>query len=189
MFVSVAVHDGWVLESSETSGKGGSNNNGATTIFIGDNNTKKQYRAILSFSTGSLPNDAIITKATLKIKQQGIVGGLSNQITAFQGFIADIKKGFFGNSPNLENLDFQATAGMNCGPLTPTLTSGVYNLNLTCAKNLINKLDTNRGLTQIRLRFKLDDNNNSTTNYLSIYSGDTINVADRPQLVITYNLP
>lgn len=188
IFVSVAIHDGWTLESSETSAKGGSMDSASSTFFVGDNNTKQQYRGILSFSTGALPDNAVITKVTLKLKQQSIVGGLSNQVSAFQGFIADIKKGFLGTSQSLEIADFHSVANINCGPLTPTPINNVYNLNLTCAKNLINKLSSNRGLTQIRLRFKLDDNNDAIANYLSLYSGNAA-AADRPQLVVTYYIP
>ncbi|MBI5932062.1 MAG: hypothetical protein HY867_00025 [Chloroflexi bacterium] len=53
---------------------------------------------------------------------------------------------------------------------------------------LINKLATGSGLTQIRLRFKLDDNNNAVANYLSLYSGNA-GAASRPQLVIGYTVP
>ncbi|MBI3153480.1 MAG: hypothetical protein HYZ21_15210, partial [Chloroflexi bacterium] len=47
---------------------------------------------------------------------------------------------------------------------------------------------TNGGLTQIRLRFKLDDNNNAIANYLSLFSGNAP-LASRPQLIIEYHLP
>jgi len=60
--------------------------------------------------------------------------------------------------------------------------------NLINVKGYIKKLSTNNGLTQIRLRFKLDDNNNAIANYLNLLSGNAT-VANRPQLVITYSLP
>ena len=41
---------------------------------------------------------------------------------------------------------------------------------------------------RIRLRFKLDDNNNTVANYLSLYSGNAP-AASRPQLIIEYYLP
>ena len=47
---------------------------------------------------------------------------------------------------------------------------------------------TGSGLTQIRLRFKLDDNNDAINNYLSLYSGNAP-LAYRPQLVIEYYVP
>jgi len=156
-----------VLESSETSSVGGAINSIATTFRLGDDATKKQYRGILSFSTGaSLPDNAVITGVTLKIKQQAIGGG--NPVSAFGGFVVDIKNGFFGTAATLQTDDFQAAASKSYGPFNTALVGGWYNINLTSAKPYINKLAANSGLTQIRLRFKLDDNNNAIANYLSL---------------------
>jgi hypothetical protein len=65
------------------------------------------------------------------------------------------------------------------------LIGGWYSLDLTGAGSSVNKLAASSGLTQIRLRFKLDDNNNALANYLSLFSGNA-SAAERPQLVITY---
>jgi hypothetical protein len=43
-------------------------------------------------------------------------------------------------------------------------------------------------VTQIRLSFKLDDNNNTIANYLKLYSGNAP-AASRPQLIIEYYVP
>jgi hypothetical protein len=187
IFNSIAAQDGWILESSETSGVGGAINSSATTFNLGDDAAKKQYRGILSFSTGSLPDTAVITGVTLRIKQQAIVGG-GNPVTMFQGFMFDIKNGLFGAAPTLQTGDFQAAAGRSYGPSAPAPVGGWYSFNLTNAGRFVNKLATSSGLTQIRLRFKLDDNNNTIANYLSLYSGNA-SAADRPQLVITYTMP
>lgn len=185
-FKSTGAQDGWVLESTEASGMGNAKNNTATTFRLGDDAAKKQYRGILSFNTASLPDNAVIVKITLKLKQQGIVGG-GNPVNAFQGILVDIKKGMFGTSA-LQPADFQTAAQKTYGPSKPVLTNGWYNINLTNGKAYINKLATNGGLTQIRLRFKLDDNNNAIANYLSLFSGNAP-LASRPQLIIEYNLP
>jgi Leucine-rich repeat (LRR) protein len=185
---SIAAQDGWVLESSETSNAGGSINSSATTFYLGDSAKKQQYRGILSFNTGSLPDSAVITGVTLKVKQQTIVGG-GNPVTVFGGFMFDVKKGFFGTASTLQSGDFQAATNASYGPSAPAPVGGWYSFNLTGAKAYINKLTTGSGLTQIRLRFKRDDNNNAVANYLSLYSGNTTTVAYRPQLVITYYVP
>jgi CSLREA domain-containing protein len=186
-FKSSGSQDGWILESSETSGHGGSMSASATTLRLGDNAAKKQYRSILSFSTGaSLPDTAIITKVTLKVRKQGIIGG-GNPITTFQGFMVDIKKGYFGTTA-LQTADFQTAGSKTYGPFKPALSSGWYSIDLTSGKNYINKLSSYSGLTQIRLRFKLDDNNNTTANYLSLYSGNA-GTSYRPQLIIEYYIP
>jgi hypothetical protein len=186
-FNSIATQDGWILESSETSGKGGSISATASTLRIGDNAAKKQYRSILSFSTGaSLPDNAVITKVTLKVRKQGIIGG-GNPITTFQGFMVDIKKGYFGTSA-LQTADFQTAASKTYGPFRPALSGGWYSIDLTSGKAFINKLASSGGLTQIRLRFKLDDNNNTIANYLSLYSGNA-GSSYRPQLIVEYYVP
>jgi hypothetical protein len=185
-FRSAGAQDGWILESSETSNKGGTLNSTATTFRLGDDAAKKQYRAILSFKTANLPDNAVITKVTLKVKRQGVMGG-GDPVNAFQGFMADVKKGTFGTSA-LQAADFQTAANKTVGPVKPTPNGGWYTLNLAGAKAFINKLASNGGLTQIRLRFKLDDNNNAVANYLSLFSGNAP-LASRPQLIVEYYVP
>ncbi|MGC1378225.1 MAG: DNRLRE domain-containing protein [Anaerolineales bacterium] len=186
-FTSAGAQDGWVLESSETSNVGGAMNSSATVLIVGDDAGNKQYRSILSFNTASLPDNAVITGVTLKVRQQAIVGG-GNPVAMFQGFMFDIKTGFLGAAATLQPGDFQAAASQTYGPSAPAPVGGWYSFNLTNAKLFINKLATASGLTQIRLRFKLDDNNNAIANYLSLYSGNAP-AGNQPQLVITYHLP
>ncbi|MEW5828996.1 MAG: choice-of-anchor Q domain-containing protein [Chloroflexota bacterium] len=183
---STGSQDGWTLESGEKTNKGGLINAATTTLRLGDNAQKKQYRSILSFSTKGLPDKAVITKVTLKVRRQGASGG-GNPVNLFQGFMVDIKKGLFGTSA-LQAADFQAQADKSVGPFTPALVNGWYTLNLTSAKAYVNKLATSGGLTQIRLRFKLDDNNDAVANILSLYSGNAA-AASRPQLIIEYYVP
>jgi hypothetical protein len=185
-FTSIALQDGWLLESGEKTNKGGTLNKTAATFFLGDNAQKQQYRSILSFSTKGLPDNAVITKVTLKVKKQGIVGG-GNPINTFKGILMDVKKGFFGSSAALLVNDFQAKAS-SYGPFKPALKSGWYTIDLTPASSYINTLATKGGVTQMRLRFKLDDNNNRIANYLSLYSGNAP-AASRPQLIIEYYVP
>jgi hypothetical protein len=185
-FMSVGANDGWILESSETSGVGGILNNAAPTFNLGDDKLKKQYRGILSFNISSLPDNAVITKVTLKVKKSAVIGG-GNPVTLFQGFMVDIKKGVFGTT-TLQASDFQATASKTYGPFKPALVGGWYSIDLTSGKGYINKLSTASGLTQIRLRFKLDDNNNAVANYLSLFSGNAP-AESRPQLIIEYYIP
>ena len=63
----------------------------------------------------------------------------------------------------------------------------LYTITLpSAAYPYINRLATNGGLTQLRLRFKLDDNNNAIANFISFFSGDAAS-ANRPVLTITYH--
>lgn len=185
---SIPAQDGWMLETGETSGMGGSVNNTGSVFSLGDNAAKKQYRGLLSFNTSLIPDNATITTVTLKLRKQGVFGG-GDPIAMFKGLMVDVKNGFFGTANTLEAFDFQAVGSGTYGPFHPTLMSSTYNINLINAKTRINKLTTNKGLTQFRLRFKLDDNNNIIANGLGLYSGNAINAADRPKLVISYSVP
>jgi hypothetical protein len=184
---SIGAKDGWGLESSETSAVGGTLNGDSPTFRLGDNEARKQYRGILSFDSGpALPDTAVITKVTLMVKQQSVVGG-GNPVNFFQGFVVDIRKGAFGTSA-LQVSDFQANANKSYGPTKLSAVGGWYSFNLTSAKPYINKLATGGGLTQIRLRFNLDDNNNAVANFLSLFSGNA-GMASRPQLIVEYYVP
>ncbi|MBI5933760.1 MAG: NHL repeat-containing protein [Chloroflexi bacterium] len=186
-FISTEAQDGWVLESGENTNLGATKDSAAATFRLGDNAAKKQYRGVLSFASGSaLPDTAVITKVTLKVKKQAVTGE-GDPVTAFQGFMVDIRKGVFGTSA-LQVSDFQAAANKSYGPFTPTLAAGWYSINLTSAKAYVNKLTTGGGLTQIRLRFQLDDDGNSAANFISIFSGNA-GAASRPQLIVEYYVP
>jgi hypothetical protein len=184
---SQAAQDGWMLESGEGTTKGGRRNNNATILSLGDDAQKKQYRSILSFTTKDLPDNAIIARVTLKVQRQGVLGD-GEPVNIFKGVMIDIRKGFFGSAAGLQASDFQSNADKSYGPFKPALSGGWYSINLTPAKAYINKLAANGGVTQVRLRFKLDDNNNKEANVLSLYSGDAPQ-ASRPQLIIEYYVP
>lgn len=187
---STGAQDGWILESTENSNTGGTMSATAGTLSLGDNAQKKQYRSIFSFVTSSLPDNAIITKVTLKLKHASVLPAGTNPINLMQGIVIDLRKGYFGNAAALQLTDFNATANKTVGPFKPALTAGWYTINLNNTTfAFINKLATNGGLTQIRLRFKLDDNNNAIANILSLVSGNNAAATNRPTLIIEYYVP
>lgn len=182
IYRSQGGNDGWVLESSETSGTGGAMDSAAATLNVGDDSANRQYRTVLSFNTAKLPDTAAITKVTLKVKKQSMTGG-GNPINTLGGFMVDVKKGNFGKAA-LQLTDFNAKSSKTLGAFKPALKSGWYTLNLSVASAQINKT----GNTQISLRFKLDDDNNAAANFLSLHSGNA-GTASRPQLIIEYYVP
>ncbi len=181
---SIATSDGWVLETGENTSKGGTVNTTSSTFYVGDNAANQQYRAVISFNTASLPDTAIITSATLKLKKQGQGG--ANPFTTHGNLLVDIRKPYFGTGVGLLAADFQAAvtkAAVATFGLVPV--SGWYSATL----NNIGAPYINRaGTTQFRLRFTLDDNNDKGADYTTFYSGNAP-VASRPQLVIRYYVP
>ncbi len=186
-YYSAGDLDGWILESGETTNAGGTKNALDTTLRLGDNGARKQFKSILSFNTSSLPDNAVLGSVTLKLKRQGITGG-GNPVSMLQGFKVDTKTGTFDASA-LELSDFAAVASKSSGPFVIAPVSGWYNINLSGAKGYVNKLADSNGLTQMRLYFKLDDNNNAVANFISLYSGNAGTVLSRPRLIIEYYLP
>jgi hypothetical protein len=184
-FHSTGANDGWVLEASETSNKGGSLDAKSKTFQLGDDALNRQYKAILSFDTTSLPLNAAITSATLRIKQSGKPVGSGNIFTALGSLLVDIKKGSFGKT-NLEAADFQARfTAKKVGTFGKTASGGWYSVNLTVAGlNNINK----GGITQFRLYFTKDDNNNRLANSMKFVSGSGA-AGSQPELIITYTVP
>jgi alpha-tubulin suppressor-like RCC1 family protein len=182
---STGNQDGWVLESSETSSAGGTMNSAATVFYLGDDASNRQYRAILSFGTSGLPDDAVITKVTLKIKKQDLVG--TDPFTTHSNILVDVRKGAFGGSNALQLTDFQAAASKNAaGTINNTPSSGWYPVTFNSSAFPYINLT---GVTQFRLRFALDDNNDNGADYLKFYSGDAGTASDRPLLVIEYYVP
>jgi hypothetical protein len=181
---STGTYDGWVLESTSTSSVGGSVNSTGRSFLLGDNVSQCQYRAILSFSTANLPDDAIIQSAIIKIRQTGAPVG-TNPFKIFGNLVVDITNGTFG-TPDLTSTDFEVPpASAIVGIFKKTPVDGWYSVSLAATgRELINKI----GLTQVRLRFMIENNSNLKADYMKFASGNGP-AADRPRLIIKYTLP
>lgn len=182
--LSAGGNDGWILESTETSGVGGSLNKNAATLRIGDESADQQYRSILSFDTSVLPNNATIISVTLKLKFAGVSG--IDPFNTHGQLLADIHNSAFSSNPLLELNDFKAIASKNkVLTFTNTPINNWYSQSFGSGDfGLVNS----GGITQFRLRFVKDDNDDLDADYLKIFSGDAPS-ASRPQLVIEYSVP
>jgi hypothetical protein len=182
---SVDQYDGWIIESSKSSNKGGQ-------IFsdfalrLGDTDRYQQDRAIMLFATGEgLPDNAVITKVTLKIKKIETVG--SDPFTWGGNLLVDIKTGTFGKY-ELEASDFEAVPTLyNAGAGNFTTSDGDwYQIKLRSdGLGHVNKT----GPTQFRLRFKVYQNNNNITDSIRFHAGDAKQLSDRPVMIVEYYVP
>jgi hypothetical protein len=181
-FRSTGLHDGWVLESGESTTAGGTLDSTSTVINIGDGTMDKQYRSILSFNTSSLPDAIVITAVKLKIKQNGFVG--SNPFTILGNLRIDIKKKFFGSTKSLVAGDFQATPSKaSVGIFNSTPVNNWYSAFISSiGYPYINTL----GTTQFRLYFSKGDNDDFGADYMKFFSGNYSVTTARPILTITY---
>ena len=180
-FRSVAAYDGWILESAENSNVGGSLDKLATTFNAGDDVRDRQYKSVLSFNTAALPDTAVVTSVQLNIMKQGLVG--TDPFTTHGDLLLDIRSSAFNNNLALELADFSAAAspGSVQEKFSP-LTSTWYTVNLNSANlGFISKI----GVTQFRIFFSRDDNDDLGADYLKFFTGNSI-TANQPQLIVTY---
>ena len=154
-------NDGWVLESSEDSNQGGYKNSKDTTLILGDDAQDRQFRAILHFPTYYIPNNAVITRALIMLKGEGLVG--TNPFDTHQNIVVDIRSGafgFIGPFPyrGLQVSDFESPSHMDAvGMIENNPFNGWYWAWLDSSS--FDYINLN-GITQIRLRFQLDDDDN-----------------------------
>ncbi len=184
IFTSLGAQDGLILESSESGNTGGTLNSTSTVFSLGDDAADKQFRSILSFYTAPLPDNAAITKVTVKIKFQSVTG--TNPFTTHGVLYIDVRNGAFSQNGVLQLGDFQAIASKSAAGAIPNApvngwysrvwTSGIF--------AYINKA----GVTQFRLRFATDDNDDLGADIIRFYSGNAATTV-RPLLIVEYYVP
>ena len=186
-FTSVATQDGYVLESGETTGVGGTaTSNGSNTggLRVGDDATDKQLKSFVSFDTSSIPDGATIVSVTLKLKRGTVVG--TNPFTTHGSCFVDIKGGTgFNGATTLAIGDFQAAAdATQVATMSNPLVDGDWSTGTVNAtgRGFVNKT----GTTQFRVYFSTDDNDDLGADYVGFYPGDNATAANRPVLEVVY---
>ena len=188
-FGSTASKDGWVLESTETNGVGGSLDSTAISSRVGDDASDRQYRSVLDFSTGSIPDSAVLFSINLRIIEHSITG--TNPFTTHGLLKSEIKSGFFGTGSALQNPDFEDAPDKSaCNFETVPEILEAIGVAYRCV--LFNSAFSSinlTGSTQFRLRFATDDNDDMSTDIFNFYSGDYGGATQRPRLFIKYYIP
>jgi hypothetical protein len=181
---SIGAQDGWMLESAEASDQGGNVNSTAATLNLGDDAANRQFRAMVSFDTSTLPDNAVITSVMLKFKYAGLSG--TNPFATHGKLLADVCNCEFSNNAALQPEDFQAPAGKNnILAFTNKKVNGWYFQSFRPFDFSYINLG---GLTQFRLGFEIDDNNDLGADVLKIYSSNS-EAKNRPRLIIQYYVP
>jgi len=185
-FTSNGLQDGFIIEAGQATGLGGTIKSTATVFKLGDDAANQQIRSILSFKTASLPDNAVVTSAKLKIRNVALKG--SDPFATLGNILVDIRQGPFGTKPALQKSDFQAVSSQD-GALTieNTPEKSWYSGWLSPAYlGYINRT----GATQFRLRFAQATNSNLVGDFMTFYAGDyTVRTNYQPTLIITYYVP
>jgi uncharacterized repeat protein (TIGR01451 family) len=188
-FTSTASKDGWLLESTETSAVGGSLSSTTTTIPLGDDASDRQYRGLVDFATGSLPDDAVIFAVNLRIVEFSVTG--TNPFSTHGLLKSEIQSGFFGTAGALQTPDFEFAPDQSaCNFETiPEFIEAVGTAYRCIVFNSAFPYINLTGSTQFRLRFATDDNNDMSADQFNFYSGDYGGITQRPRLFIKYYIP
>ncbi|HSH03896.1 MAG TPA: hypothetical protein VLL52_15375 [Anaerolineae bacterium] len=168
------THDGWTNGLTM----------GTDAIYIGDDSNNLYY-GLTSFDTSALPDNAIITNASLYIMRQSLTG--ANPFTgSFLGNpTLDIATGPFGASPAVEISDASAPASAaDVGCFYGTARANDYALRVDLTTDGLAAIN-HAGPTQFRFAFA---NTDIDTDIMTFFDGDA-SLPRQPQLVtreVTY---
>lgn len=185
-FTSKRRQDGFVVERGENSDVGAfavSFGLGGLGLRVGDTFGDRQLKSVVSFDTSSIPDDATIVSATLRLRRGAVIG--SNPFDGgFGDLVVDIAQGVFGSSGRLRAEDFQAPAAAlgvatMSAPLVGDWSEGALDVAGLAA---IDKT----GRTQLRIAFEIDDNDDHHADLIGFFAGDSFFPSLRPQLIVTY---
>jgi hypothetical protein len=182
---SVGSEDGWILESKENSNQGGKKNSTGGTFTEGDDALDRQYRGILSYDTSVLPDDAVITGVSVRVKKKSLVG--TNPFSTHGPLNVEIGVPFFGADVTLQSSDWEVPAGGG-GPASTIgkkPSSGWYSAVIPDGFFGFISLV---GTTQFRLSFNKGDNDDLSADYFTFFSGDS-SASNRPMLFVQYYDP
>ncbi len=187
-FTSIGSQDGYVTESSQNSGVGGTVNSGSSSFRLGDDSANRAYRPFLSFDTSSLPDNASIVEATLGIVRVGnpvgsIPIGVANSV--YEDILVDLADPSFG-ATGLSSSDYQAAATKEAVSkfAWPPYLNGMRIFSRL--ENPDNDLISVDGTTQFRIRYEVDDNGDNGSDYMSYGTGNHSNPDFRPTLTVKY---
>ncbi len=183
---STAAEDGGLMESHYTSEIGGTANAGATTSPVGDTATRQQLQVLLNFDTSSIPADATIDSAELRVYRASATGSWA----AFGPIWVGMRNPcampwWYGASGALAASDFEA---INSVAPVATLVVPSANTYTSAFLNAAGRAAINRGgMTQMKLFYPIADDGDAISDQVQIGTGNYGTTSPgRPRLVVTY---
>lgn len=162
-------------------------------IFVGDLSNNIQYRGIVSFLLSDIVPGSLLSEITLKLSENfrvidNTIVPKTTTLDTLDEALIDIKQGKFSNV-EVNSLDFLALSNVEgAATLVETAIGAEGLLNQQGLQVVQNSfLDTDQRV-QLRLRYSLPTDNDSTADYIRYYSVEDSD-AVKPKLEIKYFLP
>ena len=144
----------------------------------------QQFKGILSFDTQSLPDNAIVNKASLFIRRKASMGDNPFDGSPFGAPSIDIKNGTFGNT-GIEASDFNELADeLDVGCFIGDAKEDNYTIRIDLTADAFAHFNTT-GTTEFVLHFKSPSSTNGSTDF---YNGDHPWLS-APYLDLFYTVP
>lgn len=143
-FAGIDSQDGYVKANADGSGAVVGT---LSTLGVGRGVDGKDNRAILSFDTSAVPDDAVITRAWVSVGAAS--GGMGDPWSGGNRLLVDVRSGCFGPCTT-DAADWSAQATTSGAATIPAFTSGTASSTDLSTVAAINK----SGTTQLRLRFE-----------------------------------
>ncbi len=191
---SIGQHDGWVREPDMVNMIEGPVNTKASTFDVGDGSDNWGRRGVLSFDTSGVPANATITAAYLRLTRSTAAGNttpLGRLILDMGPNGASPVRGgggaYIGPNALLEPMDYLLEAALNLdvAPSFPVPAANNYTSFAYVDSAFYDAIDRT-GLTQFRVRFENESDDDNQNDFISFHSGDSTSSVVRPELVIEY---
>jgi lysophospholipase L1-like esterase len=171
-FAATSGESGWVSGNGQT---------GNATVKIGETSDGNGYKGVLSFNTASLPDDAVIEKASLFLTRSGLQG--QNPFLSELGVnTVEIINGTFGTA-SLESSDFNEVSDhTTSGCFIGSVAVDGYKIRVDLSAEALAFINTS-GATQLRIGF---DNGATNIDALMDFSASGGNA---PLLDVHYTTP
>ncbi|MDE5412537.1 extracellular catalytic domain type 1 short-chain-length polyhydroxyalkanoate depolymerase [Alkalihalobacterium chitinilyticum] len=165
---SITQEDGFV-------GRFSADGLGINVLKVGDKGmfNTDTYRTILSFNTSSLNSNDIIKGAVVRLYRKSLTGNI-------RSLEIDLKSGYFGSSPTLEQTDYAATATITNFMTVQVPSNDQEYIDIEIPSNYLDHINKN---DRTQFRIKANTTASFTSNLLEIYGSSSQDFA--PQLILS----
>jgi hypothetical protein len=181
---SIGAEDGYVREPNLDPLEEGPFTTKGTTAQVGDDRGNWQNRAVLSFDTSGIPDEANITSVTLRLTRSSSAGN----VAPLGRLVLDMGGSLIGEGAELDFTDFDddSAAALDVASSFPVPAGNGFTTFASVDQEFHHLVDQ-QGTTQVRVRFETPTDGDGLADYLNFHMGEALSHY-RPELIVDYGL-